>query len=101
MPFAIFAQLLEGRETDVAGARGEFDVCEGVPKVFAEGCRDGFLAVEGELGEGCVVLFVSLADQFVVQCIKEMSRKHCKDCKELKGEDGEREGREKEGTIHS
>lgn len=52
-----FAELLVGREAYVAGARGEGDGGEGVPEVFAEAAGDGLFAVEGDLGEGFVVLF--------------------------------------------
>ena len=35
---------------------GEGDGGEGLPEVFAEGGRDGFLAEEGELADGILVL---------------------------------------------
>ena len=54
MSATIFSQFLEDTEADVRG--WEVEGCERGPEIFAEGARDCFLAVEGELGEGSVVL---------------------------------------------
>lgn len=97
MSLAILAQLLEGGETDVAGAGGKFDVCEGVPEVFAEGSGDGFLAVEGELREGCVVLFSKVSSAYC--SIKENQGLGVSDCKGLKGGKGDRNGERKRGQY--
>lgn len=40
---------------------------EGGPVVFSEGAGDGFLAVEGELGEGFVVLVETLERELANQ----------------------------------
>lgn len=50
-----FAQATEGEEA--RGGVRERDEAEGVPEVFAETGGNGFLAEEGELGEGGGVLW--------------------------------------------
>lgn len=51
----VFAEFLEDRQPDEGEAGREGELGERVPEVFAEGGGDGFLAVERDLGEGCVV----------------------------------------------
>jgi hypothetical protein len=55
---SVLAQFLEDREANFAVTWQEGNLSEGVPYVFAEGGRDGFLAVEGELGKGGVILAI-------------------------------------------
>jgi hypothetical protein len=55
---AVLAQLLEGLQAGGASVEWELDRCEGVPEVFAQGGGDGFLAIEGQLAEGMVVLLL-------------------------------------------
>jgi len=47
---SVLAQFLKDGEADRPVAGTEGDLGEGVPKVFAEASRYGFLAIEGELG---------------------------------------------------